>query len=647
MSRIREKRLLEPAAQKPGVEYNVSGSASGTSTAQLLPFSRPVRCREPVALVRSRPSIRLRRHISLALALTALVSACGEPESLARRSTRGPGAEAGADGQAEGGRPGPASPFVDVTEEVGLDFAHINGMSGRRYFIEMVGAGAGLLDYDGDGDLDLYLVQGGPLGVAGDGRPGDRLYRNDGVAGPDGRFLVRLVDVTAEAGIVATGYGMGVATGDYDNDGHLDIYVVNWGNNQLWRNNGDGTFHDVTAESGTGDPRWSTGAAFADFDRDGWLDLIVVNYVRYSLEGDRPCYDDSGRHDYCGPENYVPELDRLFRNRGDGTFEDATYLLGLTEAFGPALGVVTADLDGDGWTDIYVANDGRENQLWINREGTRFEDRAVAAGVAMNGAGIAEASMGVVAADFDADGDEDLFMTHLNGETNTYYRNLAGGLFEDYTQRSGLGRPSLMYTGFGVVPVDYDNDGWLDLFVANGEVRVIPEQVEAGDPLPLRQRNQLLRNLGQGRFRDVTPDDEAFLPEEVSRGTAAGDIDNDGDTDMVLTSNNGPARLLLNRSADGTPWLGLRLVDRRGRDALGARVRLVTAGRSPLWRRVHTDGSYGSAHDPRVLFGLEGEAADREVVVHWPDGSVESWYGLEPGRYHTLVQGQGDRRGVT
>ena len=534
-----------------------------------------------------------------------------------------------------------------MSREAGLDFVHINGMLDERYFVEMMGAGGALIDYDGDGDLDAYLVQGHSLemksGSTSDPHLTDQLYRNDSEVDSDGNRTLRFTKVTGKSGIDARGYGMGVACGDYNNDGWTDLYVVNWGSNQLWRNNGDGTFTDVTSVSGTDDARWSTGAAFVDFDLDGWLDLVVVNYVSYKPQLDQPCYTQAGRRDYCSPAAYRPEQDRLLRNRGDGTFEDVSLPMGLTVARGPGLAVVTGDFDLDGWPDLYVANDQEENHLWINRGGTRFENLALMAGAAINAAGMAEASMGVNAEDFDGDGDEDLFITHLNGETNTLYVNAGGALFEDRSRRSGLGLPSRPFTGFGVAPLDYDNDGWLDLFVANGEVKNIPEQAERGETLPLRQRNQLFRNLGQGRFEEVSRTEDPVLDlAEVSRAVVYGDVDNDGDTDILLTNNNGRARLLLNEVGQEQLWLGLRLVGTAGRrDMLGARVALIRSGAPRAWRRVRTDGSYASAHDPRVLFGL-GENADYEIVrVFWPGGLVEEWEGLDVNRYHTLVEGEG------
>lgn len=536
--------------------------------------------------------------------------------------------------------PSATQAFVDDSKAAGFDFVHVNGMTGQYFFVEMMGSGGALFDYDNDGDLDLYAVQGHPLDATSTApRPLDHLFRND--------FLetgtLHFTDVTSSSNLLATGYGMGVTTGDYDGDGFVDLYLVNWGANQLWHNNGDGTFTDVTLKSGTDDPRWSTAAAFLDVDRDGWLDLMVTNYVSYTLKNDHPCYAPSGRRDYCSPGAYSPEPDRLFRNRGDGTFEDVSLAMGLTQAFGPALGVVTADFNLDGWPDIYVTNDGQENQLWINQSGQRFENQALLAGVAVNGAGMAEASMGVTAADFDQDGDQDLFMTHLFGETNTLYVNNGDALFEDRTRAMGLDVSSRIFTSFGIAPLDYDNDGWLDLYIANGEVKIIPEQAEHDEALPLRQTNQLFRNVGQGRFSDVTPTGNTLFDRaEVSRGVAYGDVDNDGDIDVVLFNNNGPAHLLRNEVGQRRPWLGLHLVHKASQqDALGARVELIRLDGSSLWRRVHVDGSYASAHDSRVVFGLGRAAAYDAVRVYWPSGNVEAWTGLAVNRYHRLIEGEG------
>ncbi len=543
-------------------------------------------------------------------------------------------------------------PFDEVAAASGLDFMHFNGMSGELYFSEVAGAGIGVLDCDGDGDLEIYLSQGAILGVGktlddalfpppAGSPPGDRLYRNE-TAG--GRLKFR--DVTKASGLEATVYGMGVAAGDYDNDGAVDLYVTNFGDDQLWRGHGDCTFSDVTGAAGIAGEEWSVSASFADFDRDGLLDLYVGKYVDFSIATHKPCFSTSSAKDYCGPRSYNPVPDRLWRNRGDGTFQDVSAISGIAAEHGGALGVIAADFNLDGWPDFYVANDQLANQLWINRgkgkDGiVRFANEAALAGVAVNMDGAPEASMGVDAADFDGDGDEDIFLTHLNRQTNTIYVNEGDGWFSDETLATGLGAPSVAYTSFGTAWLDYDNDGWLDLIIANGAVQVIAELALAKDPFPLHQPNQLFRNSGNGRFEDISGRaGPAFALSEVSRGAAFGDLDNDGDTDVVITNNNGPVRLLRNNVGADNAWLGLRLLDPRlKRDAIGARVAVRLASGRTIWRRVRADGSFAAANDPRILVGLGRAAKVEEIRVIWPDGSTEIWADLPLGEYSTLSKG--------
>jgi hypothetical protein len=525
-------------------------------------------------------------------------------------------------------------PFSDEAAAWGIDFVHFNGMSGELYLPEITGAGCALLDYDGDGDLDAYLVQGSLLGpgktLADATFPpayplplSDRLYRNDSEVGPDGRWRVRFVDVTERSGLasLATSYGMGVATGDFNGDGWVDLYLASYGSNRLLRNRGDGTFEDVTAASGTDDPRWNVAASFIDYDRDGRLDLYLASYVDFSMSRHTVCRMPSGAPDYCGPLTYSPQPDRLFRNRGDGTFEDVSAGSGILAERGSGLGTVAADFDGDGWTDLYVANDGMANFLWINRHDGTFENDAVLAGCAVDREGNAQASMGVVAEDVDGDGDEDLFMTHLTGQTNTFYLASGDGLFHDRTVQTGLGPESFPFTGFGTAFLDYDNDGDLDLLVGNGAVIKIEERINQGDPLPLDQPNQLFRSLGGLRFEEATATaGPPFAVAEVTRGLALGDVDGDGGPDALMTNNAGPARLLVDRAGRGGHWVGARVVA-GGTDAIGARLEIAAAGGTTLWRRVHTDGSYASASDPRVLVGLGAAERLAAVRVHWSAGT--------------------------
>jgi len=540
--------------------------------------------------------------------------------------------------------------FVERAVQTGLAFTHFNGMSGQFYYPEIMAPGVGLFDYDSDGDLDVYVVQGQMLGPgktlddalyppAGPLR--DRLFRNDLSVAADGTPTLRFTDVTDESGIDIRTYGMGVAAGDLDNDGFVDLYRTGLSGGVLLHNDGDGTFSDVTARSGTGNHGgWGVSAAWVDIDRDGWLDLYVGNYLRYDIEGDVDCLAVTGRSDYCPPNSYRAQPDRLFRNGGDGTFSDVTAQALLGGAFGPALGVSTADFDGDGWIDIYVGNDGEANQLWINQRNGTFRDTAFLAGAAVNGAGNAEASMGIDAGDFDNDGDEDLFITNWLSQMNVLYRNTGDGTFEDRTAATRLGTPSLARTGFGMAWLDYDNDAWLDLLVVNGSVSSIEAQAAAGDPFPLKMQDQLFRNRGDGTFEDVSSRaGEPFALLDVSRGAAFGDVDNDGDPDVVVGVTAGPLRLFINEAGTRNHWLGLRLLDRHGRDALGARVTVARAGGPSLLRRVRSDGSYASANDPRILVGLGDQAGPVAVRVAWPGGGADSWSDLTADSWHELVEG--------
>ena len=550
--------------------------------------------------------------------------------------------------------PAPSAPiFTDLAADWGLKFTYSTGQTGELYFPEIMGGGAALFDYDNDGDLDVFVVQGHPL-KPGSPDPGPagwgRLFRNDLIT-PQGKNPVpRFVDVTAQSGIRATGYGMAVATGDFDNDGRIDLYISNFGSNQLWHNNGDGTFTDVTARAGVDDPHWSSGATFADLDRDGWLDLYVLNYVDYSIANNVRCYAPSSRRDYCGPSTFAPVPDRLFRNRGNGTFEDASLPSGIGRKAGPGLGVVADDLDGDGWPDLFVANDGAASFLWINQKNFNFREDGLLAGVALNAAGKPEAGMGIAVGDADGDGRDDLLITHLTAETNTFYLNLGGGLFEDATVRSGLGAPSLPFTGFGTGWLDVDNDGRLDLAVFNGAVNLAGAMGSGPGIAPYSQSHQLYRNLGGGRFAVAPEAGPAFRKLAVSRGAAFGDIDNDGDTDILVVDADGPLRLLVNEMGNRNPWLGLRLVAKPAgakaeRDMIGARVEVRRKGAPSLWRRVATDGSYASASDPRVLVGLGDASEVTGVRVLWPDGLIELFPPPPLRMYTTLVRGTGKAEG--
>ncbi|MCM3878307.1 MAG: CRTAC1 family protein [Thermoanaerobaculia bacterium] len=549
--------------------------------------------------------------------------------------------------------PGSGSVFEEVAERAGLKFVHVNGATGNDTLAEIMGSGAALFDYDGDGDLDVYLVQGGELEGspsdtrtlrAGPSRPTGRLFRNDLVVRAGGTRTLRFTDVTEKAGLAFEGYCMGAATGDFDNDGHLDIYVTCLGSNHLFRNRGDGTFEDVTKRANADDTGWSTSAAFVDYDRDGFLDLYVANYVDFESDPKRVCLSASSARDYCGPQAYRPVPHRLLHNERNGTFRDVTQASGVGREQGSGLGVVAADFDGDGWPDLFVANDGNPNFLFLNRHDGTFRNEALMAGVAVNGFGKAIASMGIDAGDFLGDGREHLFVTNIMQDPAALFVNEGGGIFSDRTAAAGLVPGTLGKTGFGTGWFDWDNDGWLDLAVVNGAVLKLPEQVRTGDPLPLRQKRSLFRNTGRGSFADVTSlAGPAFGLLEVGRGLAFGDLDNDGGVDLLVTNNSGPTRLFRNRIGSRNRWFGLRLLTASGRDALGARVGVRRPGAPSLWRRAHTDGSYLCASDPRIVVGLGPEGTSTSLRVIWPGGRTESWPAPPFGRYATLREGASPR----
>ncbi|MXZ71196.1 MAG: CRTAC1 family protein [Acidobacteria bacterium] len=595
----------------------------------------------------------MKPSVFIALAFTcALTAACGGAAS----PEPPPPSDGSSVPDAATENAGPAGDwFVDRAVETGLRFTHVNGMTGQFYQSEMMAPGVALFDYDNDGDLDVYLAQGETLGEGSpilpppaDQPPGDRLFRNDLAVGPDGMRILRFTDVTDAAGIPADGYGMGVATGDYDNDGWIDLYLTRFGPNRMLRNQGDGTFADVSAATGTDDPSWGVPATFFDYDRDGLLDLFVGNYLTYTLESHSPCFAPSGPMDYCPPEVSLPRPDVLYRNRGDGTFEDVTAAAGLGREFGPALGATAADFDGDGWLDLFVANDQRENQLWINQQDGTFRNDALIQGAALGSSGEAKADMGVDAGDFDNDGDEDLFITELAGQGSTLYVN-GGGSFSDRSAAFGIRAASLPHTGFGVGWIDIDNDGWLDIVAVNGSVVLNLEEYSSDNPFALQQRNQVFRNLGGTRFEVATDRAGAvFTLSEVSRGLAFGDVDNDGDTDLVLANAAGPARLLMNEVGQDRHWIGLRLVagapaggGAAVRDQTGTRVAVTATDGVTRHRRARADGSYASAHDPRLLVGLGDAANPVDVQVIWPNGSVEAWSDVPVDTYTTLTRGDG------
>ena len=537
--------------------------------------------------------------------------------------------------------PTPSAWFVDATAASELVFTHRNGRTGQFYYPEVIAPGVALFDSDGDGDLDVYLIQSADFGTrSGHAAMQSRFFRNDLQVMADGTRRLSFTDDTVRSGLGVSGYGMGVATGDIDNDGCVDLLTTSLDGSRLFRNDCHGVFTDISARSGISAEGWTVSASFVDFDRDGWLDLFVGHYLTWDASLETPCYGRSGRRVYCAPQVYRAQQSHLYRNNHDRTFTDVTVAAGLATQFGPALGVASADYNGDGWTDLYVANDREENQLWINRHDGTFENLGLISGTALGPFGQPKSGMGVDAGDVDDDGDEDLVVTNLAGEGHDLYINDGKGAFANTAAVAGIGHRSLPYTGFGAGWLDVDNDGWLDLLTVNGSVQIPDTPSPEGALAPLGQARQLFRNLGNGRFEDATrAGGPALLREDAGRGAAFGDIDNDGDTDVVVANNGGPAQLLLNAVGQRQHWVGLRLQTPSGSDALGARVSVTASGGRTRWRRARADGSYASANDPRVLVGLGSSAGPVSVRVIWPDGRTQDAH-VEIDRYTTLVEGR-------
>lgn len=529
----------------------------------------------------------------------------------------------------------PAAPwFVDATTESNINFNWTSGQFGDYLLPEIIGGGVALLDVDGDNDLDIYLVQGGEIESALDSSrtnpASNRLYRNDG----DWHFQ----DITEESGAGNTGYGQGVATGDYDNDGDLDLYVTNVGPNALLRNDGNGRFTDVTTASGTAHPGWGTSAAFLDTDRDGDLDLYITNYISWSPETELDCSLMTTGRDYCSPRNYdAPARDVLYENLGNGRFNDVTSKAGIDTSMGNGLGIACVDFDDDGWTDIFIANDGTRDLLWHNQRDGSFKDIGLLAGCALDDEGRPKAGMGVTVSDIDDDGDMDLLVCNLTGESDSLFRN-EGTYFVDITASSDLRTTTKPFTRFGMAWLDFNNDGYLDLYEANGRVlrSPVPEGVD-----PYAQQNMLLRGSSQGVFSEVLPRGGVADPISLtSRAAAFGDLDNDGAMDIIVVNRDAPITLLRNIAPDAGHWILLQVLDEHGRDAIGAVVSARIGSRT-LSRPLLTTYSYLAANDPRIHLGLGANESVDTVTIRWVDGTAETFGPLAADRQHVLQRGSG------
>ena len=564
------------------------------------------------------------------VAIGLAAGACGDA-SLAPLSPDDPAAAA-ADAPPTASEPPTVDvEFVDATAEAGIRFVHVSGAAGEKYLPETLGSGALFLDVDGDGWQDIFFVNSAPWRGAGDAFPA--LYRNAG----DGTFT----DITAGSGLRVALYGLGGAAADYDNDGHADLYITALGANRLFRGRGDGTFEDVTAAAGVGDERFSTSALWFDYDADGALDLFVANYVEWTPETDIFCTLDGEAKSYCTPESYAGQRPTLYRNRGDGTFADVTAAAGLDVPSSKGLGVAMLDFDGDGWLDLFVANDTEPDQLFRNRGDGTFEDVGLVAGVAFSEGGVARAGMGVDAADYDGSGRPSLVIGNFSNEMIALYHNEGNGLFIDEAPRSAVGSTSLLTLAFGCFFFDYDLDGRPDIFAANGHVADDIERVQAR--VTYAQPPHLFRNLGRGRFEDRIPDVGPALAEPmVARGAAYADIDHDGDLDILVTVNNGPARLLRNDGGSANNALRVRTAGVvSNRDGIGARVEVTLPDGRTSWQRVKTGSSYASQSELALTFGLGAATAVEGVRVSWPSGQVDTLGRTDANRHLTIREGEG------
>jgi len=523
--------------------------------------------------------------------------------------------------------------FHDAGPASGLAFTHVNGASPDKHLVEIMGSGGLFFDFDDDGWIDVFLVDGGSKAdpaIAGTAR--HRLFRNRG----NGSFD----DVTAASGIRHAGYGMGACAGDYDNDGRIDLYITNDGPNALYRNVGKGAFTDVTSTAGVGSPLWSTSCAFADVDRDGRLDLFVTSYVTGAEKNPFCGYTAEKRRMYCHPLNFDPSWNVLYHNGGDGTFTDVSASAGIEPFTGNGLGVAIADYDGDLWPDVFVANDGVPDYLFHNDGDGHFSERGLIAGVSVASDGKARAGMGTAFGDADGDGLLDLVVTNHETEMHSLFRNAGDGSFTDATATSGVGPATIRYVGFGVVLADLDNDGDLDLTIVNGHVLDNVAAIRSGQTYA--QKRLLLENTGAGRFRDAsTLSGPAFAEEKVGRTVVSGDVDNDGDLDLLVTNNGQGAELFLNDGGNRGNALLVKLVGTESnRDAIGARLRLTSGSRTQV-REVTSGSSYLGQNDTRVHVGLGAARVVDSLEIRWPSGRTEAVQNVAANHLIVVREGEG------
>ena len=526
--------------------------------------------------------------------------------------------------------------FRDITQKAGIHFVHNNAAFGKKYLPETMGPGVAFIDYDNDGWQDIFLVNGTDWPGRSSKHSTPKLYHNN----HDGTFT----DVTHKAGLDVELFGMGVAVGDYDNDGFDDLFITTMGQSRLFHNNGNGTFTDVTQKAGlTGPKEFSTGAAWVDYDKDGKLDLVVANYVQWSLEGDLYCTLDGKSKSYCTPESYKGTAVRLWHNRGDGTFEDATKKAGLSEPTSKTLGIAILDYDNDGWPDLLFSNDTQPNKLYRNNGNGTFTEKAVVAGIAFSEDGVARAGMGVDAADYDRSGAASILITNFANQMLSLYHNEGKGLFVDEAPRSEVGRATLLTLGFGCFFFDYDLDGWPDIFIANGHIdgdiqRVQPNVKYAMPP-------HLFRNVGKGNFQEVTKTlGAAFNTPRVGRGAAYGDINNDGRLDLLLSTNGGPAYLFQNDAAPRSPAnksLRIKLVGTKSnRDGIGTVVKVTTSA-GTVSQMMRSGSSYLSASELMLTYGVGQLNQADTVEIRWPSGQMDKLSAVASGQTVTVTEGKG------